>query len=248
MSSVTSLRRRRTKPHRVRGVANNQRFGRLVEARRRELGMSQSAVREAGGPSALTVRRLEHGDIAQPDFVTFGKLDQALQWMPGSAGRAFQGGEPTPISEDDGPTATTTAAAREESAYHRARPAQPVTAFEHGIVLRTDALAELTRNGRALDALPDNLADDVQAGISQLRYTIDRLTRAWIIRLAESFRREGNLADLVIALDDHLRSNPSQGTTEDIDDLRYLRWLAGYYQNPSDEERERYERRFSGSQ
>ena len=227
-------------------MANTQRFGRLVEARRRELGMSQSAVREAGGPSALTVRRLEHGDIAQPDFVTFGKLDQALQWIPGSAGRAFQGGEPTPISEDDGPTAT--AAAREEVAYHRVRPAQPVTAFEHGVVLRTDALAELTRNGRALDALPDDLADDVQAGISELRYTIDRLTRAWIIRLAESFRKEGNLADLVIALDDHLRSNPSQGTTEDIDDLRYLRWLAGYYQNPSDEERERYERRFARSQ
>ncbi|WP_254859792.1 helix-turn-helix domain-containing protein [Gordonia sp. IITR100] len=227
-------------------MANNQRFGRLVEARRRELGMSQSAVREAGGPSALTVRRLEHGDIAQPDFVTFGKLDQALQWMPGSAGRAFQGGEPTPISEDDGPIAT--AAAREEMAHNRARPAQPVTAFEHGVVLRTDALAELTRNGRALDALPDDLPDDVQAGISELRYTIDRLTRAWIIRLAESFRKEGNLADLVIALDDHLRSNPSQGTAEDIDDLRYLRWLAGYYQNPSDEERERYERRFARSQ
>ncbi|WP_254661224.1 helix-turn-helix domain-containing protein [Gordonia sp. UCD-TK1] len=226
-------------------MANNQRFGRLVEARRRELGMSQSAVREAGGPSSLTVRRLEHGEITQPDFVTFGKLDQALQWVPGSAGRAFQGGEPTPIAGDD---VGSSASAREEPTDPRTRPAQPVTAFEHGVVLRTDALAELTRNGRALDALPDDLADDVQAGISELRYTIDRLTRAWIIRLAESFRREGNLADLVIALDDHLRSNPSQGTAEDIDDLRYLRWLAGYYQNPSDEERERYERRFARSQ
>ncbi|WP_011161097.1 helix-turn-helix domain-containing protein [Gordonia westfalica] len=226
-------------------MANNQRFGRLVEARRRELGMSQSAVREAGGPSSLTVRRLEHGEIAQPDFVTFGKLDQALQWMPGSAGRAFEGGEPTPITGNVGSNAS----AREEPTDpRRARPAQPVTAFEHGVVLRTDALAELTRNGRALDALPVDLADDVQAGISELRYTIDRLTRAWIIRLAESFRREGNLADLVIALDDHLRSNPSQGTAEDIDDLRYLRWLAGYYQTPSDEERERYERRFARSQ
>ena len=227
-------------------MASNQRFGRIVEARRRELGMSQSDVRKAGGPSDLTVRRLEHGEIAQPDFVTFGKLDHALQWAPGSAGRAFQGGDPTPITRVDSPIGATGSGVRSPSGL--ARPAEPVTAFEHGVILRTDALAELTRRGRALDSLPDDLPDEVRSSIAELRFAIDRLTRAWIVRLAEAARRDDTLADLIIVLDDHLRSNPSKGTDEDIDELRYLRWLAGYYEDPPAEQRERYERRFARSQ
>lgn len=248
MSSATSLQKQLLKPNKVPDVASNQRFGRIVEARRRELGMSQSDVRKAGGPSDLTVRRLEHGEIAQPDFVTFSKLDHALQWSPGSAGRAFQGGDPTPITRVDGGAPKEATDSEVRSPSDLARPAKPVTAFEHGVILRTDALAELTRKGRALDALPDDLPDEVRSSISELRYAIDRLTRAWIVRLAEAARRDDTLADLIIVLDDHLRSNPSKGTDEDIDELRYLRWLAGYYEDPPAEQRERYERRFARSQ
>ncbi|GAB88134.1 hypothetical protein GORHZ_006_00030 [Gordonia rhizosphera NBRC 16068] len=199
--------------------------------------MSQADVRDAGGPSDLTVRKLERGHTARPDFVTLGKLDRALKWTAGSAGRALQGGEPTPLPSD---------ASEQPQAMPvdtRRRPAQPVTAIDHGVILRTDALADLTRKGRALDELPA-LTTDLTSSVAELRHAIDRITRAWIIRQTEIARRDDTLSDLILVLDDHLRSPPTAGTQADIDDLRYLRWLAGY-ETTTDEDQQRYERRFA---
>lgn len=201
--------------------------------------MSQSDVRRAGGPSDLTLRKIERGTTARPDFVTLAKLDQALQWKPGSAGRAFEGGDPIPIPDPD------------ESAGHHTkvgerRPPHALTATEHGVFIRTDALADLTRKGRALDNLPE-LSDEQADAVTELRHAIDRLTRAWIVRQAEIARRNDTLNDLILVLDDHLRSPPKEaGTDDDQDDLRYLRWLAGY-ETPSPADEKRYQDRFSKS-
>ncbi|MBR7194638.1 helix-turn-helix domain-containing protein [Gordonia sp. SCSIO 19800] len=230
-------RTRRPQAPKVRRVADTSRFGRLVQRRRQELGMSQSDVRLAGGPSDLTLRKIERGTTTRPDYVTLAKLDNALRWTPGSAGRAFEGGDPTPLPDPRlGNDSAATIGTR--------RPPTPITATEHGVFLRTDALADLTKKGRALDDLP-NLSEGQAAGVSELRHAIDRLTRAWIVRQAEIARRRGSLNDLILVLDDHLRAPPSKaGTEQDQDDLRYLRWLAGY-ETPNPDDEQRYETRFS---
>ena len=201
--------------------------------------MSQSDVRLAGGPSDLTLRKIERGTTTRPDFVTLAKLDNALRWMPGSAGRAFEGGDPTPLPDPQrgGDSASTVGAER---------PAQPITATEHGVFVRTDALADLTKKGRALDNLP-GLSQEQAAGVTELRHAIDRLTRAWIVHQAEIARHRDSLNDLILVLDDHLRAPPSKaGTEQDQDELRYLRWLAGY-ETPNPADAKRYEIRFSKS-
>ena len=201
--------------------------------------MSQTDVRLAGGPSDLTLRKIERGTTTRPDFVTMSKLDHALRWKPGSAGRTFEGGDPTPLPDAD-------ENGGDLGAMGGRRPAEALTATEHGVFIRTDALADLTRRGRALDNLPQ-LSDEQAAAVSELRHAIDRLTRAWIVRQAEIARRNDSLNDLILVLDDHLRSPPSKaGTEQDQDDLRYLRWLAGY-EKPKLAEEKRYEDRFSRS-
>lgn len=199
--------------------------------------MSQADVRLAGGPSDLTLRKIERGTTTRPDYVTLAKLDDALRWLPGSAGRAFEGGEPTPIPDPH---------QRETSAVAlvEGRPARAITATEHGVFVRTDALADLTRKGRALDDLPIQ-SEEQAKGVTELRHAIDRLTRAWIVHQAEIARRNDSLNDLILVLDDHLRAPASKaGTEQDQDDLRYLRWLAGY-ETPNPDDAERYENRFS---
>ena len=72
------------------------RFGRLVRTRREELGIQQEEVDDHGGPSSTTMSRVERG-IAPPSAKTLRKLDAGLQWQQGSAVRALEGGDPTPV-------------------------------------------------------------------------------------------------------------------------------------------------------
>ena len=198
--------------------------------------MSQRDVRLAGGPSDLTLRKIERGATTRPDYVTLAKIDDALRWVPGSAGRAFEGGDPTPLPDQH-------RGSDSAATVGTGRPLQRITATEHGVFVRTDALADLTRKGRALDDLP-GLSEEQAAGVAELRQAIDRLTRAWIVHQAEIARRNDSLNDLILVLDDHLRAPPSKaGTEQDQDDLRYLRWLAGY-EVASPNDAKRYETRF----
>lgn len=74
-----------------------QRFGRLVRARREELGIQQEDMDDHGGPSSTTMSRVERG-IAPPSAKTLRKLDAGLQWQQGSSARALEGGDPTPLA------------------------------------------------------------------------------------------------------------------------------------------------------
>lgn len=74
---------------------NVARLGEYVEARRRALGMSQIDVWKAGGPSNSTLTGIESGTSAKVSPSTLRKLDSALGWTEGSAGRTLNGGEPT---------------------------------------------------------------------------------------------------------------------------------------------------------
>lgn len=174
--------------------------------------------------------------MAKPRFVTLSRLDAPLQWASGSASRAFEGGDPTPLQNE------TLATGMEDPIS--TRPIRPVTASAHGVFIRTDALAALARRVRAVDDLTPSLDEDQRAVVSDLRHTTDRLTRAWIVRQAEIARRDDTLADLILVLDDHLRTPPPKGeSASDRDELDYLRWLAGY--SMSTPQVRRYESRFA---
>ncbi|MGW8813089.1 hypothetical protein [Gordonia terrae] len=177
--------------------------------------------------------------MAKPRFVTLSKLDAPLRWAAGSATRTFEGGDPAPLRDE-----TTAVLARGTDDPISSRPARPLTPSAYGVFIRTDALAALARKVRAVDDLSPALDEDLRAVVSDLRHATDRLTRAWIIRQAEIARRDDTLADLVLVLDDHLRTPPpADESASDRDDLNYLRWLAGY--SMSTPQVRRYEARFT---
>ena len=221
-------------------MADPVRFGRVVASRRAELGMTQADVAAAGGPSDLTLRKIERGETERPDFHTLRKIEIALRWKSGTASTAFHGGLPVVEGEPSDWT--------EASAVTTSRPGQPITGLEHGVVLRTDALADLTMKGKVLDDLPEeDLPPETLERVSELRYAIDRLTRAWIIRQAELARSRDELDGLVLVLNDHLRRPVDDRLNDpDREDLGYLRWLANYEDATIDEETlERYAQRLA---
>jgi transcriptional regulator with XRE-family HTH domain len=70
-----------------------QRLGNLIRARRRDLGLYTvvDAARRAD-ISRDTLAKVEAGERAKP--VTYRKLEQALDWAPGSIDRILDGGDP----------------------------------------------------------------------------------------------------------------------------------------------------------
>lgn len=66
-----------------------------VRQRRTELGLSQAAVSARGGPSDFVVSRIENNEEPRPRADTLRKLDDGLDWDPGTA-RAHVFGESPP--------------------------------------------------------------------------------------------------------------------------------------------------------
>lgn len=69
----------------------------IVAKRRRELGLSQDAIRRAGGPSDVVLSRIEADEEPRPRDDTINKLDKPLQWEPGSARSVLAGGDAVPV-------------------------------------------------------------------------------------------------------------------------------------------------------
>lgn len=71
-----------------------RRLATVVQQRRRELGLTQEAVRARGGPSTATMRMLEggHQESYRPGILA--DLERALQWTAGSVEAILAGGDP----------------------------------------------------------------------------------------------------------------------------------------------------------
>lgn len=79
---------------------NWEEFGALVLQRRKvELGLTQEEVANRGGPSNATMTKLEKGLGVKVRTLasTLRKLEEALDWEPGSAIAGLQGGRPKPL-------------------------------------------------------------------------------------------------------------------------------------------------------
>lgn len=77
--------------------SNAENLARHVKARRDQLDLSQLDVWQAGGPSNTTLTKIENAQLETLTRTTAKRLDVGLQWDAGSARRAWEGGEPTPI-------------------------------------------------------------------------------------------------------------------------------------------------------
>lgn len=83
--------------------ADWRRLATQIARRRRELGMTQREVQEAGGPSVATLRNLEAGTQDSYQGVVLGRLEQALRWRVGSVEATLAGGDPTPVGSNGEP-------------------------------------------------------------------------------------------------------------------------------------------------
>lgn len=211
------------------------RFGQLIQARRRFLGLTAVQVAEAGGPSKPTMHRLESGKASKPDTATLTKLDHALRWSPGSAAQALDGGDPVPLEDD-----------RRMIAPSLDRP---IVATEYGVMLSMETLGALTE---AVQSLRSADGGEVDSAIEDLSSIADRLLRAWITAQAESWKAQGTLQSNAMLVTRMLGSSlhraPGPSATEaDVEDIGYLRWLIGRATDPSDDEitrwSDRWERR-----
>ncbi|WP_025088820.1 helix-turn-helix domain-containing protein [Mycobacteroides abscessus] len=73
-------------------------LARAVRTRRAELGLTQVAVGQAGGPSDIVVGRVENNEEPRPRPDTLRKLDKGLGWEPGTSLAILAGGESTASS------------------------------------------------------------------------------------------------------------------------------------------------------
>lgn len=66
-------------------------LGHAVRQRRQELGLTQEGLSDAGGPSDVTIRKIERGDLRRLKSQTLSDLDHALQWSGGEAEHILRG-------------------------------------------------------------------------------------------------------------------------------------------------------------
>ncbi|WP_232785804.1 helix-turn-helix domain-containing protein [Mycobacteroides chelonae] len=71
-----------------------------VRQRRAMLGLTHEDVVNRGGPSGVTLTKIEAAKGPVPRGATLKKLDLALDWRPGSALRTLSGDKPTPIDDE----------------------------------------------------------------------------------------------------------------------------------------------------
>ncbi|MCV7191370.1 hypothetical protein [Mycolicibacterium brumae] len=75
---------------------SREKLGQRMRLRRRELGLTQEAVRASGGPGTTAQRQLEKGRYSHeltPKLTT--SIERVLGWEPGSVKCVLDGGEPT---------------------------------------------------------------------------------------------------------------------------------------------------------
>jgi hypothetical protein len=75
------------------------RLARHVAQRRTQLGLTQSQVQAAGGPSSATIRNIE--PVTQTNYRKdiLASLERALRWPPGAVDRILAGDEPHPTGQ-----------------------------------------------------------------------------------------------------------------------------------------------------
>jgi len=210
------------------GVTLEQRtrFGALVAARRSELGrLSRDDVHAAGGPSDTTLARLENPDsqMPPPRKATFPKLDLGLQWVPGSAARAWAGGDPVGLEQAE--------LANTESAPAEGPEGNPLTfrqvQVDVDLIQRLFAANDTCLQFFASPELPESVRDSAGRAKQELGVAVAGLFAAYATDVLERAGGPGrDLPGMIdVAFASALTAPPAATGTEREDQL-YRRWLA----------------------
>ncbi|AOW91767.1 DNA-binding protein [Rhodococcus sp. WMMA185] len=209
----------------------------MVHKRRRFLNLTQDQVTAAGGPSDAAQTRAENGTGPDPSIETLRKLDTALQWVPGSAARALEGGDPTPLEM----------LGREEGKPRSRR----LTLGPSEIPLDLDTIVEIldphTRIAKLSAAHPEvpGLAD----AAGSLSRAVSKITGAYVTRLLEvNGGPSGPRQPLLEFAFGHLFEEPSNVTDpSEREEVHYRRFLYGKEEELDTATRERFRRRWEES-
>ncbi|MFI9507179.1 XRE family transcriptional regulator [Nocardia sp. NPDC052566] len=201
-------------------IARRQRFGQIVKARRKDLGISLNAIANYGGPSNVTVGNIERAEGPVPRAATRDKLDTPLRWLPGSAARTWEGGDPAPVT--NGAPSTNRSGEILVMGPHEV----PVPLESLRVVLTTLSKLQLALD-QTVDSSPLRAA--AAATVAELNAFVSESTGAWLTELLE--RNAGGdqpvhpVIDLVFS--SHLAGavDPTEHAAED---KLYRRWLAGH--------------------
>ncbi|WP_405493035.1 hypothetical protein [Nocardia sp. NBC_00511] len=193
-------------------VGHPEHFAVVVRERRRQLNLTLEAVKTAGGPTVPTMVRVEAGGLEDPRPSTLAKLDQALQWISGSAARAYWDGEPP------------------QSVTARVPPVLDPGVAE--IALPLDLVLELMTTQRRLAELTSGPAldrDQARAISTAFDSQVSTIVGMFVTDLLERNHTEGEpaaLHPLLAFTFGELLDVPVGGDGES-DEKLYRRWLAG---------------------
>jgi transcriptional regulator with XRE-family HTH domain len=83
-----------------------KRLADAIRAARRQNGWTQVQLADAAGVSEATVQNLESGAERRNVPTSLPKVEHALGWSASSGTAVLNGGEPTPLTSDDGTTSS----------------------------------------------------------------------------------------------------------------------------------------------
>jgi hypothetical protein len=190
-------------------------LGRAIYKRRDQLGLTRADVRARGGPGEATLGRLENPTPGTPlpRGRTLTKLDDALNWAPGSAASVLEGRPPTEMAGEDRRVTT------------QSGPALAMTTFAVDVEL----LGRLMSAARA--ALPratDPTTGAPYADTAPLFAAIHDLSAAYATEVLERASASGGIPDtLALAYNDRLSLPVEHDDTERHTEQLYRRWIAG---------------------
>jgi transcriptional regulator with XRE-family HTH domain len=195
-----------------------RRLGAIVAARRQLLGMTRDQVREAGGPSDTRLASIEDGAGPKPSASTLAKLDNALEWVPGSAARTLSGGDPTALNPAPGVDSTRLGVGPDEVAIPIALLIDLIT---HG---RAVNAALKQANGAAVPL------SSIDKPTARLNAAVSRLSRIAIIDVYERNGGPGrqipNMLELAFADQVDVPIDPKTMDRDEQEDRMYMQWLA----------------------
>lgn len=192
------------------------RFGQMVADRRAELGVSQVDVANAGGAPLCTIDQIEKAEGPEPDNSTLARLDRPLRWKPGSAIKAWAGGDPESLD----------VAGRGADAPVAVLGAREVTVSMKDLAAVMEAVNMLQSAVDVSDG--DSVsADVVTAAAGELSGFVSRSVGVWITDLLECNYGTGREIPPIymLAFREHLNA-PVADDDPDRDDKLYRRWLA----------------------
>lgn len=202
---------------RLSAVADDDRMRWLALAigrRRSELNLTRGDVRSRGGPGEATLGRLENpiAGTPLPRGRTLAKLDQALQWEPGSAAEVLRGRPPTATGRKDGIDP------------EKPTPVLAMASFSIDVEL----LGRLMSAVRV--ALPRNTdpeTGDPYPDTAAMLAAIHDLSAAYATEILERASANAGIPDtLALAYNERL-SAPAEADTERTVEQLYRRWIAG---------------------